>query len=177
MLGRGIPEDHRQLGLSIPPSRVSPTAVVPAITQEGFREADLTLAPNGDLICVMRSGGRNAGSATLFPTPLYCSRSSDKGRSWTPPALIADRGVCPNLVTMSNGIIVCTYSRPGNWLIFSEDSGRTWKGAFQFGSTDSYNYLLEVAPNTLQVYHEVDEDEVRRVRATFFIVKKHSSGS
>ena len=177
MLGRGIPEDHLQVGLSIPPGRVSPTTIVPAITQEGFREADLTLAPNGDLICVMRSGGRNEGAATLFPTPLYCSRSSDGGRNWTPPAQIADRGVCPNLVTMSNGIIVCTYSRPGNWLIFSDDNGRTWKGAFQFGVTGAYNYLLEVAPDTIQVYHEVDEEKVRNVRATFFKVRKSTNGS
>ncbi len=172
MLGRGVPKDHEQVGLSIPPSRVSPTAIVPAITQEGFREADLTLAPNGDLICVMRSGGRNEAAATLFPTPLYCSRSSDAGRSWTPPVQIADRGVCPNLVTMRNGIIVCTYSRPGNWLIFSDDNGQTWKGAFQFGNTGAYNYILEVAPDTIQVYHEVDEEDERIVRGTFFTVRK-----
>jgi hypothetical protein len=172
MLGRGIPEDHEQVGLSIPLSLVGPTAIVPAITQEGFRESDLTLAPNGDLICVMRTGGRNEAAATLFPTPLYYSRSSDGGRSWSPPVQIADRGVCPNLVTMSNGIIVCTYSRPGNWLIFSDDNGHTWKGAFEFGITRAYNYILEVAPDTIQVFHEVDEVEERMVRATFFTVRK-----
>ena len=161
MLGRGIPDDP-----------LRPTAVVPAITQEGFREADLVPAPNGDLLCVMRSGGRNGGSTTLFPTPLYCSRSSDRGRSWTPPEQIADRGVCPNLVAMSNGIVVCTYSRPGNWLIFSDDNGRTWKGTFQFGDTGDYNYILEVAPDTIQVYHETGTGPEKTVRGTFFKVKR-----
>ena len=172
MLGRGIPEDHEMLGLSIPLSRANPTAIVPAITQEGFREADLVQAANGDLLCVMRSGGRNGGVTTLFPTPLYCSRSSDNGRTWTPPVQIADRGVCPNLVKLRSGIIVCTYSRPGNWLIFSDNDGRSWKGAFQFGNTGAYNYILEVAPDTIQVFHEVDEDGVRIVRGTFFSVRK-----
>jgi hypothetical protein len=76
MLGRGIPDNHHMIGKSIPETRGGRTMIVPAITQEGFREADLVEAPNGDLICVMRSGGRNpAPGVNLFPTPLYCSRS------------------------------------------------------------------------------------------------------
>jgi len=173
MLGRGIPDDHEMLGKSIPASRANVTTVVPAITQEGFRESDLVQAPNGDLLCVMRSGGRSSvPEAMLFPTPLYCSISSDKGLSWSPPKQIADRGVCPNLVTMSYGIIVCTFSRPGNWLIFSDDNGQTWKGAFQFGTTGTYNYIEEVAPDVIQVYHEVGEGDSRELRGTFFTVKK-----
>jgi hypothetical protein len=170
MLGRGIPDDHPLTESGLPSEIIKPFAIVPAITQEGFREADLAEAPNGDLICVMRSGGRNGGASVLFPTPLYCSRSSDGGRTWTPPAQIADRGVCPNLVTLENGIIVCTYSRPGNWLIFSDDNGLTWKGAFQFGTTRDYNYIAEVTPNVVQVYHETEEGGRKRVRGTFFHV-------
>ena len=173
MLGRGIPDGHKMIGKSIPESRGGRTMIVPAITSEGFREADLVEAPNGDLICVMRSGGRNpAPGVNLFPTPLYCARSQDGGKSWTPPEQIADRGTCPSLVTMQNGIIVCTYGRPGNWLIFSDDNGKTWKGAFQFGVTGASNYLLEVAPNVIQVYHETKEGDEEGIRGTFFTVKK-----
>jgi hypothetical protein len=173
MLGRGIPDNYKMIGKSIPETRGGRTMIVPAITQEGFREADLVEAPNGDLICVMRSGGRNpAPGVNLFPTPLYCSRSEDRGKSWTPPEQIADRGTCPSLVTMKNDIIVCTYGRPGNWLIFSDDNGRTWKGAFQFGTTGSSNYLLEVEPDVIQVYHETKDGEKEGVRGTFFSVKK-----
>lgn len=171
MLGRGIPDDHPLAG-HLPDERVKPTAAVPAITQEGFREADIVQAANGDLLCAMRSGGRNGGATVLFPTPLYCSRSSDAGRTWTLPAQIADRGVCPNLITLANGIIVCTYSRPGNWLIFSDDDGKSWKGAFQFGTTGAYNYLAEVAPNVIQVYHETDKASGNLVRGTFFRVNR-----
>ena len=96
----------------------------------------------------------------------------DKGQTWSPPAQIADRGVCPNAITMSNGILVCTYSRPGNWLIFSDDHGKTWKGAFQFGSSGATNYIHEVAPDMIQVYYEVKEGGEDRVRGTFFTVKK-----
>jgi hypothetical protein len=173
MLGRGIPDDHHMVGKSIPTSRVSRTAIVPAITMEGFREADLVEAPNGDLICLMRSGGRNpVPGVNLFPTPLYCSRSIDGGKTWSPSEQIADRGICPNAVTMKNGIIVCTYSRPGNWLIFSDDNGQTWKGTFQFGRGRSTNYILETGPDTIQVYHEIENERGKSVWGTYFTVKK-----
>jgi hypothetical protein len=166
MLGRGIQEDQ-------PLSKyASATSIVPAITQEGFREADIVRAANGDLLCIMRSGGRNGKAVNLFPTPLYCSRSTDNGKSWSPPAQIADRGVCPNVVTLENGIIVCTYSRPGNWLIFSDDNGLTWKGAFQFADTDDYNFIVETEPNVIQVYHEVKEAKQKIVYGTFFKIEK-----
>ncbi|MEJ2616372.1 MAG: sialidase family protein [Ignavibacteriaceae bacterium] len=172
MLGRGIPEDYPLLGQSIPKEKASATSIVPAITQEGFREADLVQAKNGDLLCLMRTGGRNGELVNLFPTPLYCSKSTDKGKSWSPPEQIADRGVCPNAVTLENGIIVCTYSRPGNWLIFSDDNGSTWKGAFQFGNSRNYNFIIESEPNVVQVYHEVKESKQKIVYGTFFKIKR-----
>jgi len=173
MLGRGIPLDHDMVGKSIPESRAGRPMLVPAITMEGFREADLTIAPNGDLVCVMRSGGRNPKmGVNLFPTPLYCSRSNDGGQHWTPPEQIADRGICPSIITMSNGILVCTYSRPGNWLIFSDDNGKSWKGAFQFGTTGSTNYLVETSPDLIQAYHETREDNNKKLRGTFFKIAK-----
>ena len=167
MLGRGIEDNHPVLS-----KYASLTAIVPAITQEGFREADIVQAKNGDLLCMMRSGGRNGHTVNLFPTPLYCARSIDKGRSWSPPAQIADRGVCPNAVTLENGIVVCTYGRPGNWLIFSDDNGKTWKGAFQFGNSGDYNFIVETEPNVVQVYHEVKEGKQKIVYGTFFKVEK-----
>jgi len=172
MLGRGIPVDHPKADESSEGLTVDPLASVPAITQEGFREADLAMAPNGDLVCVLRSGGRNGGPATLFPTPLYCSRSSDLGKSWSLPAQIADRGVNPNLVVLDNGIIACTYGRPGSWLIFSDDNGLTWKGAFQFGSTGSYNYIAKTGPDSFMVFHEVDSDAGKVVYGSTFSVAK-----
>jgi hypothetical protein len=161
------------VGKSIPVSRVSKTTIVPAVTQEGFREADIVQASNGDLVCIMRSGGRNPVEGThLFPTPLYCSRSYDNGKSWTPPEQIADRGTCPSVIKLTNGILVCTYGRPGNWLIFSDDNGASWKGAFQFGSGGATNYIIETEPNMIQVFHEVEENGQDKLRGTYFSVEK-----
>jgi hypothetical protein len=168
MLGRGVPKGHPMSDEDAPEGGEETVASVPAITQEGFREADLAIAPNGDLLCVMRSGGRNGGPAVLFPTPLYVSRSSDQGKTWSLPAQAADRGVSPDVLVLDNGIIVCTYSRPGNWLMFSEDAGMTWKGAFQFGETGAYNYLAKTGSDSFIVFHEVRETLGTRVRGSHF---------
>jgi hypothetical protein len=173
MLGRGIPDNHEMIGKSIPPSMANRISVVPAVTMEGFRESDLVKAANGDLLCIMRSGGRNPiEGVALFPTPLYCSRSEDNGQSWTPPMQIADRGVSPNAVTLDNGIIVCTYSRPGNWLIFSDDNGKSWKGAFQFADGRATNYIINSGPDSIQVFYEAEINDETKLLATYFTVKR-----
>ena len=65
----------------------------------------------------------------------------------------ADRGSCPYLVTLENGIVVCAYARPGGWLIFSDDNGQTWKGAFEFTSSDSYCNVVQTDPNKILVVY------------------------
>jgi hypothetical protein len=150
-------------------SSVQTTTVVPAQTQEGFCEPDLTRATDGTIICAMRSGGRiGVIKAPSFPTPLFISRSMDEGATWTPPVPVADRGVCPYLVTLENGVIVCSYARPGAWLIFSDDNGETWKGAFQFGGSGSYVNVIQVAPNKVLAIYYGDGGHV----GTFFTVDR-----
>jgi hypothetical protein len=123
----------------------------PSIGLESFCEADLLTLPGGDILCLMRTGGSGGRH-----TPLYQSRSRDDGRTWTPPEPIADRGVWPNACRMQSGLLACTYGRPGNWLAFSLDEGRTWTGHFCFytGPTTSYNSVEEVAPGVLLVVYD-----------------------
>ena len=75
---------------------------------------------------------------------------------------------------LANGIIVCTYSRPGNWLIFSDDNGLTWKGAMQIGETDSYNYLAVRGPDSFIVFHEVNDAVGKFVYGSVFSATKLS---
>ena len=85
---------------------------------------------------------------------------------------IADRGVSPYALVLENGIIVCTYSRPGNWLIFSDDNGKSWKGAFQFADGNATNYIVSSGPDSVQVFYEAEINNEKKVLATFFSVKK-----
>jgi hypothetical protein len=150
-LGRGTDDD----------SSVQTTTIVPAQTQEGFCESDLVTAADGSIICAMRSGGRiGVKKAPSFPTPLFISRSTDEGQTWSPPVPVADRGVCPYLVKLENDVIVCSYARPGDWLIFSDDNGESWKGSFEFGPGGGYNTIFEVAPNKFIVIYHRDSSYV-----------------
>lgn len=97
----------------------------PSVGQESFAEPDVERMPCGDLLCVMRTGG-NSGKWH----PLYAARSSDEGQTWSKPEPFTDRGVWPNQCVMTNNVVACTYGRAGNWLVFSTDDAKTWRGAF-----------------------------------------------
>jgi hypothetical protein len=127
---------------------------VSAITQEGFNEADLVVAPNGDILCLMRSGGRiSTPTAPIYATPLYQSRSKDNGETWSDPVQIAPLGVNPNAIALENGVLVASYSRPGAWVMFSTDNGLTWKGHRQLSTSDAYTGLLATGKDTFTVYY------------------------
>ncbi len=146
----------------------------PTIGVESFCEPDLLRLPDGDILCFMRTGGARGQHS-----PMYLSRSSDDGRTWSKPRPIADRGVWPNACRMSNGVLVVAYGRPGNWLAFSLDNGRTWVGHFCFygGGTTSYNTVEEVAPGKLLVVYDRrglnDDGEFSMEEVgTYFTVKR-----
>ena len=150
-------------------------------TQEGACEAGLARAVNGDILCAMRSGGYPPAK----PTPCYLCRSTDEGQTWSGPQAILPLGVSPRLCVMRNGMIVCTTGRPGNWLVFSKDDGRTWQGAFCFHqggpwpTITCYNQLYETAPDTILVIYDRETEpkpgldaSKHEIVGTFFTVKK-----
>ncbi len=153
---------------------LSTVAYDPAVGLESFCEPDLVVMPDGQILCFMRTGGSGGKH-----TPLYLSRSSDDGKTWSKPEPIADRGVWPNACLMRSGVLVCTYGRPGNWLAFSLDQGKTWTGHFRFyeGSTSSYNSVEEVAPGRLLVVYDregltADGQQAPEVVGTYFTVQR-----
>lgn len=129
---------------------------------EGYCEPDLLYLGNGHLLCVMRSGGNPAGFGQERYTPLMASHSYDGGLSWDPPYPIAAYGVKPMLLQMSNGLIVCLAGRPGFFLLFSADQGRTWSTPYwisqQHGpwgeSPSGYGALLELEPGVLAISYD-----------------------
>jgi Neuraminidase (sialidase) len=109
----------------------------------------------------------------IFPTPLYMSHSTDGGKTWTPPMGIADRGCNPHIVTLENGIMVCAYARPGVWVVFSDDNGKTWKGHTQVDNGRKYGYLIAMGPDQFMVFREPPDDPANtNMRGTYFTVRK-----
>jgi hypothetical protein len=144
---------------------------------DGFGEPYLQPLPNGEILCFMRTGGSSGGKHW----PLYMSRSNDDGESWSHADPIADRGVMPKSVLMSNGVLAVIYGRPGDWLAFSTDLGHTWVGHFclhqgpMHYDCSYYDAIEEVGPNTLlAVYGRTDPNNCRMVEllGTFITVKR-----
>jgi hypothetical protein len=135
---------------------------------EGYCEPDLLYFGDGRLLCVMRSGGSPSGKLMERCTPLVACRSEDGGLSWTAPTPIAAYGVKPVLTRMSSGPVACLAGRPGFFLAFSADQGRTWStpcwvteshGRWS-RSASGYGEVIELEPGVLGVaYDEYCGDE------------------
>ena len=86
--------------------------------RDDFGEPNIELLANGDLISIQRVGNF---------VPLWQCYSTNGGATWSEPLQSPGYGVSPVLVRMSNGILACTYGRPGCWIMFSPDGkGKTW---------------------------------------------------
>lgn len=116
---------------------------------EGFCEPTFAKTKDGSLLCVMRVSSYR---------PLYQSRSTDKGLTWSAPVKLpglpdsAMHSVDPQLLLMDNGILALTYGRPGDRVAFSYDgSGYHWNCSTVTRSeeTTGYTGIVETGPGKL----------------------------
>ena len=115
----------------------------PNINTEGFTEPIVCQTAPGSLICFMRTEGGN---------PMYQSFSNDGGRTWTQPRQAGVNGVAPDMRLLSNGVLACSYGRPGVNIMFSLDgTGNGWTNYTTIfsGNSTSYTSFAEVAPGRL----------------------------
>jgi hypothetical protein len=88
--------------------------------RDGYTEPAFEILRDGSLLAVVRTtDGKGVG-------PMMRTRSSDHGRTWTPPEQFTSNGVLPRLLRLANGTLVLASGRPGVQLRFSRDDGRTW---------------------------------------------------
>lgn len=118
----------------------------PAAPAEGYDEPAMVQLANGDLLCLMRTGG-----------PLFQTRSGDEGRTWSPPVQILDHGVNPDLCLMQSGVLVASYGRPNAGIMFSFDgTGERWDEAQDLyrGMGSSYTTVREIEPGLLAYFYD-----------------------
>ncbi len=134
----------------------------------GLNETDMARTPDGRLLCVMRNQSF---------MPLYQTHSIDGGATWTPLSRFIDRGVDPALCVLQNGVVACSFGRPGVKVAFSENGGDDWQkvstilwgGWEENGDTIradahgpmrscSYTDVTETAPNVATVYYSAPAD-------------------
>jgi hypothetical protein len=121
---------------------------------DGFCEPALLRVADGSLLCVLRRGGK---------LPLAQCRSLDGGKTWSAPESLPGHGVDPDLCLMSNGVLACTFGRPGLHIMFSLDGcGRRWTDRTPVGDWRSSTYMgiVEVAPDQLLLAYDRNEAPV-----------------
>src|SRR5207249_9333062 len=96
---------------------LSTVAYDPNISTEGYTEPIICQNATGNLICFMRTEG----------AMMQQSFSSDGGQTWTQPTQTPVEGVAPDMRLLSNGVLACSYGRPGVNVMFSADgTGNAW---------------------------------------------------
>lgn len=97
-----------------------------ANSRMGFTEPAYEILADGTFICVNRT------TDGIGNGPMYISRSSDMGKTWSKPEIFMASGVLPRLLQLENGVIVMASGRPGVQLRFSNDGkGKVWTNAFE----------------------------------------------
>lgn len=105
---------------------------------EGFNEPTMVRLPDGEIICVLRTGSHS---------PLYQVRSGDGGNTWSEPVSTGWPAAKPDLCLLSNGVLACTSGR-GNFghpqvthAMFSLDGrGQHWETPFVFHTGPGCSY-------------------------------------
>lgn len=124
-----------------------------AAARDGFTEPCIHFMPDGSIVCFLRTtDGHGVG-------PMYWSRSSDNGRTWSHPVVFDDLGVWPQMLTLKNGVTLLAYGRPGLFVRATSDpGGRDWgprveivkPGQLQ-ADTCSYCSLLPLSDGTAMI--------------------------
>lgn len=132
------------------PYTPDPAADPKAEDRDGFSEPCVNFMADGSIICLLRTTDGNG------PGPLYLSRSTDNGRTWSKPAVLDDLGVWPQMLTLKNGITLAAYGRPGLYVRATSDpAGLRWEGRVPVvppgqyhADTCSYSALLPLSDDT-----------------------------
>jgi len=148
----------------------------PEVGGEGLNEPCVSELADGGLFCIMRN---RSGK------PMHMARSADGGKTWSPHERAPRYAVSvfPDLTLMSNGILACSFGRPGCHLMFSVDGkGEKWTSRTTIfeGPSTCYTAIREVAPGRLLYIHDVcpagwqdlEKGQFNEVRGVFVTVAR-----
>ena len=105
---------------------------------EGFDEPDIIQLANGDILVIMRTGSYS---------PMFQSRSTDGGMTWSEPAPTGWQGVKPRFELLPNGVLACvsgrgSYGHPQitHVMLSLDGTGSHWEYPFAFHTGPGCSY-------------------------------------
>lgn len=91
----------------------------------GFSDSDFEFMPDGSMVWFFRSNW--FGSTGEEWSPMYMSRSTDMGHTWSKPVRFSKVGTLPRLCKLACGVTLLCYARPGTFIQASlNNSGTKW---------------------------------------------------
>lgn len=120
----------------------------------GFSDNDFEFMPDGSIVWFMRTAW--FGRTGYEWSPMYFSRSTDGGKTFSKPKKFADTGIYPSLCTLTDGTKLLCYARPGIFVTASmNDSGTQWCEPLVVMTPDDRSHLAnKVSENP--TFHEWD---------------------
>ena len=132
----------------------SSIAAFPELGEEGFGEPHLAVRADGSVMAILRNGGGDF-------SPLWICRSRDGGNTWSYPVRTnTPTGNAPKIVQMPNGVLACSYGRPGNRVSFDiTGSGLAWTHTVVASGCYGNDHIEVVVTGPDTVYCVYADDE------------------
>ena len=109
----------------------------------GFSDSDIEFMPDGSMVWFMRSAWY--GSTTWEWAPMYMSRSTDMGKTWSKPEKFAFTGILPRLCRLNCGTTLICYARPGIFIQATcDDTGTKWSEPVVVMTPDDRSHLANI---------------------------------
>lgn len=112
----------------------------------GFSDSDFEFMPDGSIVWFLRSTWY--ASTGREWAPLYMTRSTDDGRTWSKPVKFAEGGILPRLCKLDCGATLLCYARPGMYIAVCKNaSGTQWSTPLELMTPDDRSQLANVRAN------------------------------
>ena len=120
----------------------------------GFSDSDIAFMPDGSMLWFLRSNWY--GTTGDEWSPMYWTRSGDRGKSWTKPEVFAPCGTLPRLLSLDNGVTLLLYGRPGIFLqATAHPGGKCWTAPLEILCAGDRSSLANVV-KTPPAFHDFD---------------------
>ena len=109
----------------------------------GFSDSDFEFMADGSIIWIFRSAW--AMSTGIEWAPMYISRSTDLGYTWSKPKKFSNVGVLPRLCSLDCGVTLVCYGRPGIFVRGCDDGrGLSWSEPLEIMTPKDRSHLANV---------------------------------
>jgi len=134
------------------PYRPNPDKCFTAYYAGGFSDADMEFMDDGSIIVIMRTACIEFSGPEW--NPMYISRSTDGGKTFSEPEEISDLGVSPKVCKFDNGLKIMSYGRPGIYLKTSTDpGGMEWSEPIEIMTGNDRSSLMNI-PTEKPDFHQ-----------------------